>query len=108
MDVQEVGYNPYQLFETLDTCFQPLAEKKGLEYPSDSDSKIDLVHFELSDNSPLIGKTTATARLRDDYSALLVAIQRGNDYIKPDGAVPFCAHDVLWIVGDARRLEQLK
>ena len=86
----------------------PIIEKKGLEYPSDSDSKIELVHFELSDNSPLIGKTTATARLRDDYSALLVAIQRGNDYIKPDGAIPFCAHDVLWIVGDARRLEQLK
>lgn len=41
MDVQEVGYNPYQLFETLDTCFQPLAEKKGLELHSELDRALD-------------------------------------------------------------------
>lgn len=41
MDVQEVGYNPYQLFETLDTTFQPLAEKKGLELKSELDKELD-------------------------------------------------------------------
>ncbi len=86
----------------------PIVEKGETTQSGNNDREINLVHFEIGDNSPLIGQTTATARLRDDYSALLVAIERGSEYLKPDGAIPFCAHDVLWIVGDARRLEQLK
>ncbi|HIT15264.1 MAG TPA: cation:proton antiporter [Candidatus Avimuribaculum pullicola] len=86
----------------------PIVEKGETIQSNNDDREINFVHFEIGDNSPLIGQTTATARLRDDYSALLVAIQRGTEYLKPDGAIQFCAHDVLWIVGDTRKLEQLK
>ena len=86
----------------------PIVEKASPVEATSGDKEINLVHFEIGDNSPLIGQTTASVRLRDDYSALLVAIQRGTEYLKPDGAIQFCAHDVLWIVGDTRKLEQLK
>ncbi len=87
----------------------PIVEKaSSAESANTNDSEINLVHLEIGDNSPLIGQTTASARLRDDYSALLVAIQRGTEYIKPDGAIPFCAHDILWIVGDSDKLKKLK
>lgn len=65
--------------------------------------------FELGDNSPLIGKSSASARLRDDYQSLLVAIQRGeNDYIKPTGNEVFQPHDILWLVGNEKKLAELK
>ncbi len=71
--------------------------------------KIVFVHFEISERSPLIGETTATAQLRTKYSSLLVAIQRNeNDFIKPDGNEVFKVGDVLWIVGDAMKIEELK
>lgn len=41
MDVQEVDYNPYQLFETLGASFYPLAEKKGLMLRCDLDPQLD-------------------------------------------------------------------
>ena len=69
---------------------------------------VELVHFEINENSSLVGQTSASARLRDDYSALLVAIQRGAEYIKPDGEVVFRAHDILWLVGDLDKLKKLK
>ena len=86
----------------------PIVEKTSSFEASSGDREINLVHFEIGDNSPLIGQTTASVRLRDDYSALLVAIQRGSEYIKPDGAIPFCAHDVLWMVGDTDKIKTLK
>lgn len=65
--------------------------------------------LELGDNSPLIGKSSASARLRDDYQSLLVAIQRGeNDYIKPTGNEVFQPHDILWLVGNEKKLAELK
>lgn len=69
---------------------------------------MEFVHFELSDESPILGKTVAEAGLRDEYASLLVAIQRGDEYIKPTGDETFEAHDVIWIVGNVKRLMTLK
>ena len=69
---------------------------------------MEFVHFELSETSPILGKTVAEAGLRDEYASLLVAIQRGDEYIKPTGDETFEAHDVIWIVGNAKRLMTLK
>ena len=69
---------------------------------------MEFVHFELSETSSILGKTVAEAGLRDEYASLLVAIQRGDEYIKPTGDETFEAHDVIWIVGNAKRLMTLK
>jgi len=71
-------------------------------------SKVEFTHFELTDNSPIIGKSVAQVKLREDYAAMLVAIQRGEEFIKPTGDDIFKAHDVIWIVGDSKRLHDLK
>lgn len=87
----------------------PVIEQSS-EMPSEAydKSKVEFLHFELSDQSPIIGKSVAQVRLRDEYAALLVAIQRGDKYIKPTGDDVFEAYDVIWIVGDAKRLQSLK
>ena len=87
----------------------PMVEQQS-EVPNEAydKTKVEFLHFVLTEHSPLVGKSVAQARLRDDYAALLVAIQRGDEYIKPTGDDVFAAHDVIWIVGDNRRLADLK
>lgn len=87
----------------------PIVEQKGDATVAQFDKHdMEFVHFELSETSPILGKTVAEAGLRDRYASLLVAIQRGQDYIKPTGAEIFAAHDVIWIVGNEKRLLKLK
>lgn len=78
--------------------------------PSDTDVRdIKFTSIQLSENSPLIGKTSASSRIREDYSALLVAIQHADGtFVRPDGTCEFGAEDVLWLVGNPKTLSQLK
>lgn len=68
----------------------------------------EFLHISLSATSPLLGKTVATARIREDYAILLVAIQRGEQYIKPTGIEVFADGDTLWAVGNMAKLRSLK
>lgn len=67
-------------------------------------------HFKLSGDSPLVGKTLATARLREDYASLLVSVQRGDDnaFLPPTPDLRFEAGDVVWIVGNEKHLDKLR
>ena len=67
-----------------------------------------LTNVQLSEESPLLGKTSASANIRNKYSALVVAIQRGDEYLKPNGELEFEPHDIIWLVGDPQIIAQLK
>ncbi len=69
--------------------------------------EIRLTSIRLSENSPLLGKTLVTSGLTDKYEALLVAVQIENDYLQPDPNRPFSEGDILWLVGDTKRLSSL-
>ena len=70
---------------------------------------VKFIHFAISTNSPLVGVTLEDSRLREDYGALLVAVQRGeDDYISPTPDLEFKNGDILWIVGDPKELSHLK
>lgn len=62
----------------------------------------------LSDNSPLIGKSAVSANLRREYAALVVSLQRGDDYIAVDGSERFQGGDTVWLVGDPHLINTLK
>lgn len=62
----------------------------------------------LTDDSVLIGKSATTANLRREYAALVVALQRGEEYVPVDGSERFCPGDVVWLVGDPHLLTSLK
>jgi len=75
-------------------------------------SEAKLLHFAIDEKSPLVGKQLAVARLREDYEALLVAVQRTDengdeDYISPTPDLTFAPGDILWIAGDPRKLAPL-
>lgn len=86
----------------------PEVEKGGTEVSAAGDSlTMELHHINVTEGSRLVGLTSRSARIRDDYSALLVAVQRDDDYIQPDGTFEFAAGDILWLVGDKNRLVPL-
>lgn len=71
-------------------------------------SDVKIVNMRLTDTSPLAGKTPRTSRLIDDYDALLLAVQRGDHYLKTQPDLVFAAGDILWLVGPSQRLSDLK
>lgn len=87
----------------------PIIEDSAENSEVHDDVEVKFMPIEIGEHSPLVGKTSASIRLRDDYQALLVAIQRGeNRYIKPDGSEAFEPHDILWVVGNDAKLAPLK
>ncbi len=86
----------------------PVVEMEELSHENQvSDMKLTSIH--LSENSPLIGQTSASAQIRDRYKALLVAIQHSDgSFDHPTGSTVFYADDVLWMVGDPKILKNLK
>ena len=71
--------------------------------------EVKFIHFAIGEHSPLIGVRLENARLREDYGALLVAVQRGEDnYISPTPDLIFMPADILWIVGIPEQLAPLK
>lgn len=81
------------------------ASDEGISGTSPED--IRLTSVRLTDSSPLIGRTVASSRLREDYEALLVATQRDENYTQPSPEMSFAEGDVLWIVGDVNKLASL-
>ena len=70
---------------------------------------VKFTHFAIGEKSPIVGSVLENARLREDYGALLVAVQRGEDeYISPTPDLTFKVGDILWIVGNAKQLSPLK
>ncbi len=74
---------------------------------NDPQPEAQFTHLTLGEHSLLIGKKLGKARLREDYSLLLVAVQRGENYINPTLDVEFAEGDILWIVGDPKQLKAL-
>ena len=86
----------------------PIVEAQETEAPRQV-GDVKFTHLTLSEQSPLIGKSLAQARLREDYSTLLIQLQRGPDtFISPTPELRFFPGDVIWVVGDTTKHEKLK
>ena len=86
----------------------PLVEAQS-EQGDAPNQDVKFIHFAISMDSPIVNVTLEESHLREDYGALLVAVQRGEDeYISPTPDLTFKTGDILWIVGDPKRLARLK
>ena len=104
-DVLAVVGNEQKIQELL-----PVIERQKPEGENSSEniSNMRFTSVTLGPDSPLIGKTIAESGIRDKYMALLVAVERGNDYITTDFKTPFAEGDTLWLVGDPKLLAPLR
>lgn len=76
---------------------------------TDAANQVRFLHFALGENSPLVGKTLRNARLREDYSSMLVAVERGEEeFVDATPDLEFMVGDIVWVVGDPTHLSALK
>ena len=62
----------------------------------------------LSETSPLVGATPQSSGLRDNYEAIVVAVHRGDEFIDSNPGLVFEPGDILWLVGNEKKLNTLK
>ena len=87
----------------------PLLEPKAKNTEAESSADVEFTHFELTENSPLIGKKLGDTSLREDYKSLLVAVERGaENFISVTPDLEFAQGDIIWIVGDKELMKKLK
>ncbi|MDE6324875.1 MAG: TrkA C-terminal domain-containing protein [Duncaniella sp.] len=87
----------------------PVIESAGendTDAPKSGDIKLTSVR--LGENSPIVGRTVAQADLSHTFSALLVSVQRGDEFLQPDAKTVFMAGDTIWVVGDKNRLSEIE
>ncbi|WP_303742557.1 TrkA C-terminal domain-containing protein, partial [uncultured Duncaniella sp.] len=85
----------------------PVVEANEDEASDTTQTDVKLTGIRLKANSPLIGKTIAGSDFRNVWEALLVAVQRGEDYLQPDASIIFAEDDTVWVVGNLKRIEAI-
>ncbi len=86
----------------------PEVEKSKPQGESTNPQDFKLTTVMLTQNSPLIGKTPVTSNLRKDYEVLVVAVQRGEEYIDSNPSLQFATGDILWIVGPTKKIKNIE
>lgn len=92
-----------QLLHDVETVDMPEHNLKGV-----NPANFKMTNVLLTADSVLIGKSAVSANLRREYAALVVALQRGDEFVAVDGTERFCPGDVVWLVGDPKILSSLK
>ena len=89
----------------------PVIESEGTH--NDASAGTELTDFRLTsvvltDRSPLIGKTLATADVRRNYQTHVVTLQRDGIFVDRPADLPLRPGDRLWIVGTPRTASLLR
>lgn len=84
------------------SAFLPVTEAQETP-PSQTITQFQLFSKLIADDSPLIGHTARTSQMRKNYDALIVGVQRGDEFFDQQPDLTFQQGDILWIVGDKRR-----
>jgi monovalent cation:H+ antiporter-2, CPA2 family len=67
-----------------------------------------LVHFEIRASSSLIGKSIKRSNIRELTKGLVVGVERdGKRYLNPESDFVFIEGDVVWVVGNQKRIKIL-
>ena len=100
--VAEIRSDGYEMFRSL---FK--------ESSSFSDLNLQLPDVEIStlrvvERSPLVGKSLAEIELRKKYGVTVLAIRRNSQILSnPNVNMPFCANDVLFVLGPPDRVAEV-
>lgn len=85
----------------------PEVEAHSDQMPSHGE-EVELRSIMLSFNSPLVGKSPASASIRNRYKVLVVAVSRDGEFIDSDPNLSFTPGDIVWFAGTKNDIEKLK
>ena len=74
-----------------------------------SSSPVELASLKLTASSPIINIPLGKTHLRRDYYCMVVKVQSGdNVFEQPDAETVLKEGDIIWVVGDPSRMEEMK
>ena len=86
----------------------PIVEAQADHEDSTNPQDVKLTSVRIPETSKLVGQTVASSRFAEKFEALLVAIQRDDTYLSLSPSLAFEPGDVLWVVADTKKLDQMK
>ncbi len=89
--------------EQLETLL-PEVEAAKAPLQTNNSNEFTLFSIKLEEGSPLIGKTPRSSRLRNTYDALVLAVERGDDFFDHNPDLTFEQDDILWLYADRKNM----
>lgn len=69
------------------------------------EDELTLRRIEIAESAPVVGKSIKESEIRERTKGLIVGIERdGERLLNPESSVTLQAGDLLWVVGNTRRL----
>lgn len=70
--------------------------------------KVELNSLRLTDRSPIVNRPLGSTNITSDFDSMLVKINRDGEYLVPSPELVLLPGDVIWVVGDPARMEDMK
>lgn len=86
----------------------PLVECAAADTAGGSQVEYHFSKLVLSDDSPIVGQSAASATIRNTYGVIVVAVLHDGKYIDVTPDTRFSSGDIIWIVGPRRSVDALK
>ncbi|MDE6577989.1 MAG: cation:proton antiporter [Muribaculaceae bacterium] len=84
-------------------------DEKAFKAVEVSQPNVELHSIKLSANSPIINIPLGKTHLRKDYYSMIVKVQRDdNEFEQPGANTVLREGDIIWVVGDASRIDEMK
>ncbi len=87
--------------------FLPVVEASRPDEQTEDEGDFTLTSVLLSPSSPLIGQTPVSAALSSRLGVLLVAVQRGDDYIDSAPDLTMAEGDIIYVAGPESAIQSL-
>ena len=84
-------------------------DEKAFQSVQTTQPEIVLRSIRLTSKSPIIDMPLGQTNLRTDFYSMIVKVQRGEDEFEQPGPSTILREgDIVWVVGDASRLDLMK
>lgn len=93
--------------EKLKTISQEIDKQQNEDSVNIIPKEVTLHSFTVNEDFLFLGKTIADSQIGKKYNSLIVAIERNNCLLPPDKKIIFQAEDLVWIVGERKKIRQM-
>jgi monovalent cation:H+ antiporter-2, CPA2 family len=101
--IAEIRSDGYDMFRSISRNAQPSCTMENC-LPD-----MDIVSFRIEENASIIGETLQKTALRKKYGVTLLVVNRQSRIISnPSADFEFAAGDVLFMVGDAKAIHEIR
>lgn len=82
--------------------------REALHAQTAQQHRVQLTSLKLTENSPVIGRPLRDTDIRHDFYAMIVKVQRGDEFFLPVPELELLPGDVVWVVGDPEYFDAFK